>query len=416
MAKKPPNATHIGLLSLRLGASLLSSKKNLANDLHAVSETCRTIRNAYVWAWMRWREDHPEWEPTGKSDLWPKEEATAIYHRLAGEHPEIGTVVVNECLQKELKALGQKVPYNHEGKARYVWQALLLHERNPQNARPGIIPLHYNSIRLCYAGDMFGPQTGAVASRLKRFGSSSAVVALSLYSQTRKSGRLPSVFCRIETRQMSKGRRKILRLIAQGEWPVKGSLLVYKEKHKAWFLQLTYGQPQKPLGLNPESVATFSLAPKEAEQPFLVTLGEDKPTWKLGFRVLEREYASLERRRLALRTKYKVAGHGRKGHGRRRLEYPLRKITHRLHDLMERFTDMLIADLLKFCVGFDAGTIDYREPSLGARLHTWFAKRKIPYDWTNLLAKLKQKCFLMDIDLRVNGVRVTKKEAAVVSA
>lgn len=400
-AEKKVATTTVGLIELRLGCSLTTTTKRLVTDLNAISESVRCIRNAYVWYWLRWREDHPDFQPD-KGELMSSEATKAIYRRLCDENPAVASSIVACCMSRELKALNSAMPYNHTGKARKRWQALLLHEANPPSCKAGIIPLHNRTIRLCYAGDMFGSVRGPVASKLEAFGQSSFVVALQLFSRT--SGRPLNNFVRAEVRQLPAGKRKVLRFIARGdEWKVRDSLLVFKEKEQKWFLQLTYKRPYDDLGLNSEKIATLQLADKDAEQPFVITLGEGEPTWNLGFRILEREYNNLNLRRRHLRTKYRVAGSGRRGHGRERVEYRLRKVTHKAHDLMERFTDCLVADAMKFCVRNDAGTIDYREPALQARTRTWFAKRRIQYDWTTLLAKLKQKCTLHKIALLVNG-------------
>jgi len=236
---------------------------------------------------------------------------------------------------------------------------------------------------------------------LAEFGKSSAVIALQLFS--RPSGRSLNAFCRIETRQLPAGKRKILRRLARGEWEIRDSVLTYKEKQQAWFFQLTCKQPFESLGLDRERVAVLKLADKEQDQPFILTMGDDAPTWHLGFRVLEREYGNINMRRRNLRGKYRVAGSGRKGHGRRRIEYRIRSITHQAHDLMERFTDHVVADVMKFCVRHDCGTVDYSEPALMTRAKSWFAARNIPYDWTRLLSQLNQKCTRHQIVLLVNG-------------
>lgn len=354
---------------------------------------------------MRWREDNPDWKPE-KGELMSSEASKSIYLHLCDENPAVAAMVVSCCMNRELKALNVKMPYNHKGKARKRWQALLAHEVSPQTAHPGIVPIHNRTIRLCYVGRMNGPTKGPVGLTLAKFGKSSAVIAFQVFSKS--SGRPANVFCRIETRQLPAGKRKILQRIARGEWGIRDSMLVYKEKQQAWFFQLAYKQPMESLGIDRERVAVLKLADKEADQPFILTLGENEPTWNLGFRILPREYQRIQDHRFRLRGRYKVAGSGRRGHGRARIEYRLRNITHQAHDLMERFTDHVVADVLKFCQRHDCGTIDYHEPALAARARTWFGSRNIPYDWTNLQAKLAQKCTRWKIRLRVNGEEKTE--------
>lgn len=368
--------------------------------MHHISESVRCIRNSYIRQWIRWREDNADWEPE-KGELLSSDAAKAIYRNLCDTYPSVATSIVACCMTRELKALSAKVPKNHAGRAKRQWQAILWNEVNPRNARPGIIPLHNQTIRICYDGDMTGPQRGPLGSQLAEFGSSSAVIALQLFSHA--SGKPTNDFCRLEARQLPAGKRKILRRLARGEWQARDSMLVFKEKEQAWFFQLAYKQPIESLGLDPSRVAMLRLEDKAGEQPFILTLGDDAPTWHLGFRILEREYNNIEGHRKNLRRKYRVAGSGRKGHGRARIEYRIRKVTHKGHDLMERFTDHVIADVLKFCIRHDCGTVDYEEPSLAARRRTWFAQRHIPYDWTNLLSKLSQKCTRHQLQLLVNG-------------
>lgn len=45
---KEPKATTVGLLEIRLGASLTGTTRRLIQDLQQISESCRRIRNTYV--------------------------------------------------------------------------------------------------------------------------------------------------------------------------------------------------------------------------------------------------------------------------------------------------------------------------------------------------------------------------------
>lgn len=415
-AKAPAKEGLVGLLKLKLGSCCTMPSARLQADLHDMALACRTVRNRAARWWQRWREDHPNFDGPG---LLPSEAAKERYAAMCLEARSLATVTVASCVKGVDEHLTARMPRNHDGEARYRWQAVLWGEVNLDTSRTLEIPLHNRLVRLCYTGRMCTPATGTVGSQVARFGESSCVLGFQLFSlESGRRERNPIV--RLEVGQLSAGNRRVLAQIARGEWPHRDSKLKFREGRRQgegdWFLHLVYRQPRIDLGLDKARIATLEALPPTAERPFRIGMPGERP-WELGFPGLAREHERLERRRASLRRRYREGGSGGYGHGRGRVEAGIAPHSRALQDLRERCVKLVVADVLKFCRTRDCGSLVYVEPSLPIRGQSWFSGRDVCFDWTAFLTRLEHKCQLHGVDVVVQpGAVATLVQSAAAQA
>lgn len=402
--KAEPKTGLVGVLKLKVGACLTGPTRRLLEDLHATAADCRRVRNRAGRWWQRWREDHPEHEGPL---LLTKDAAKERYDAMLLEAPNLATTILSSLCREVDKRLTARVPRDHLGEARYRWQAVLTGEVNLDTYHAEVVPLHDRIVRICYHGLMTGPTKGPVGSVLFRLGSSSCVLAFNLFS--RKAGRrITNPVVRLGVRQMTPGQRRLVERIASGQWQHLASKLVFRAGHRRgegdWYLHLVYRQPRQDMQLDPVRVAVLQPVGPEAPRPFTISTDGQKP-WTLGFPGLLREYERLHLRRQSLRNRYREAWSARRGHGRERIEAGIRPFSRAVHDLANRALKLIVADVLRYARRNDCGTLIYREPAVSWRGGSWFAGHDVPFDWTQFLARLEQKCSLHGIALEVEETR-----------
>jgi uncharacterized protein YwbE len=326
-----------------------------------------------------------------------------MYHRGCEIASNVGCSIIAQLRSEVIDRLKTRLPYNHPGEAEYRWEGILKYECARDCYRGISIPAPNSITVVGYDGMLSRDLSKNVSERLHKLAKSNAIVRLQLFSRASGRENLDHVFW-IETRQLPRGKKTILRRIASGEWKLCDSKVVYKRD--GWYYQLTYKQPQKSLNLNRSNVAMLLMNPGDSSHPFSLKLKRSDGrmiVWQLGdANMLQAEYKRLELRRAAIQARYKTASSGRKGHGRQRAYKSQKPLTRKLNDLQEVFTNYVVASIVKFCARHDCGTIVYREPSIFLRDFSWFNKKgKVTYNWTSLLNKLKHKTWLNGIDLTV---------------
>lgn len=323
--------------------------------------------------------------------------------------PRIASGIVAQLSCEIKNRLLTALPYTHKretgGNCKERWEAILKYEVAADTFRSIHIPCPSAITVLSYEGHLSFNVTKGIEAEMKKMGGSSCVVRFSLFSNDSGRKEKSHVF-RLEARQLPRGKRNILKKVASQEWKMADSKLVFKRN--AWYFQLTYRQPQKELNLNKENVATIVVAPAKNKQPFQISTtvttdaGPRNIKWDLGHSVvLTADVDRLLMRRKVIQNRYSTAGTGRKGHGKERAFRAMKPITRRSNDVIDLFTNNLVAQIIKFCLRYNCGTVVYREPGLTMRTYSWFEEHKIPYNWTKLLNKITHKCFLNGIELHV---------------
>lgn len=389
-------------------------------------------------AWLRWREDNPGWQAppalddegkpksrrNGQAILicpayplkmphpeHPEKEisfATWLYHVGRKVAPELASCLVSTMSREVVARLAASMPYNHTGKAKQRWEAILNNEVNLESYRSLTIPVPNNSAGLFYCGAASNEDmSGKVKSRFERHGMSGCVAGFPLHSG--KSREWPVQVVSLLVRQLSAGHRSLIRRVVSGAWKFSDSELVFVEG-RGWQFHLTYSQPDDSIPkVEGDRVATL-VCEKEGDYPFTVTRqpwpeeiarGSKPVSWRIGHGpMFIREFSRLNARRRHMRTDYGTSGHGRKGHGRQRNERDIRETTRQVQNLVNRMTDISAAEIGKFCEKHGCSVLEWSEPSVKSRASLWFGVNKVQWDWTLFIAKLSHQCRKRGITLR----------------
>lgn len=404
-----------GVLKLKLGASRVGPTKRLAADLHAVALLCNVARNAMVRAWLRWREDHPDFQDavwparvtkdgndpgefTRQEDgSWARADGKAgqsfrnvLYHAARKVAPTLSPALISSIAGEVESHLKGKMPYNHTGKSRKRWQAILTYEAGVTTFRNLAVPVPNNNAALCYTGLTTRAMPRAVAERLHRYGDSGCTLAFPLFSDT-AGRRWKAAVASVLVSRLPDGLKHILRRVCLGAWRFADSELVFDGK--AWYFHLTYGQPDDAVPeTNKGVVATLAVVDDgEADSPFAVSAGDK--SWKVGHgRLLVHQFRRLEQRRRAMRTDYGTAGGGRRGHGRARNERDIRPVTRMVGNVTRGTAKAAAAEVVRFCQRYGCGTVAWELPALARRDRLWFKKNDVQWDWTFFDSVLRNQC------------------------
>lgn len=389
MIDKPESLTAV--LKIKLGKCLTGPTKRMAADLHAATQLFNAARNRMVRYWERYCEDHPEVIQLGKrpGDVLlklPQGFSTQLYHAGRETSPKLNSIIVAQASNTILAAhILKRTPWNHQGQARRMWQAILGNEA----ARP--------CFREC------GLAAPNKTTRLD-YDDHHATLTFALWSK--QAGRKQTqASCRIAIGRMPRGLKNIIRRVCLGEngWKLCDSEIVWKEGRRrgrgTWFFHMAYQRPPLAEQLRPDNVATLQSMDGTASHPFEV-FKDLEFAWRLGdVNVLQAKYQQLETRRLVMRNRYRDAGSGRKGHGRKRIEAAIRPVSRQSRDLMERFAKNVVAQAVKYCRRHDCGALVFDRPRTRQKACGWFAAKEIPFDWTRFEAQLKHRCHLFGIRL-----------------
>lgn len=386
----------IGILEVKLGRPLEMPQRRFDLLLQACRRACCQVRNAGITHWVLWREQHPDWKPGDpyegpkrlikRGPAKPAKEGAApprdppfapreflsreLYQFCTRRVPMLSTTVASSCVQEVSARLRSATPYNHDGAARYVWQAILSSEVSVPSWRMGRIPLPRSGLELTYTDDR-------------------CEMRMPLLSK--KSGyRVIRPGVRLHCGDLSAGNRLVLRKLATGELRLADSQLI--EKKGKWFAQLVYDVPTRSCGASPRDTLTIGPAQQDDNRPFVATWntadgGEKR--WYLGDgKPLVADYRRVVARRRALRARYS-AGCG-SGHGRKRWYRTIKPLSRYVTDMQGRFIKQLVSDIVKLAIRERCGKIVYRDPTQPVKDNSWFTTRDrdVPMNWCGLAERL----------------------------
>mgnify|MGYP001254059800 CR=1 FL=1 len=390
------------VMKLKLGAVRGMSRRKLSAQLLRVARDVNRSKNAMQLYWLQRRQAHPEWAPeqsrdkkgqlkfdeNGKPEMEPQHASQQLGKEMYREgrriSPHINTSVLSLAHKALLGRLADRVPYDHDGDADYVWEAILAFERSMACYRSRTVPVPNNSATLLYCGQSAKKLSPGVLKRTRDFAGSSAVVRFPLWS--RLSGyKTLDVVARIHCRDLGNGNRRLLRKVISGELKFCDSSLVYKDGE--WFFHLSYEVPIVDHHLDQERVATVYLG---ASGKLMIDFAGERCEQLGHYAMLESEYRRLVIRRKSQRYRSRY-GSGR-GHGKGRFYLRLRPYAHRWSDMQGHFRNQMLSRLISQCRFHNCGTVRYREPGLGLRNLSWFAKTGVPICWTTLLNTMTFMC------------------------
>jgi hypothetical protein len=345
--------------------------------------------------WLIWHRMHPTWAPGDPYDPPPLKIKRApkpasptakppkdplfgpreflsreLYDVATKAAPSLNSSLASACVQDVLSRLKSNVPYNHDGEARWVWQAILWQEISVPTWRGGRIPVLRSTTKVYYGED-------------------ACWVKFSLLS--RQSGyRTRSLQVRLHAAALTAGNRRLLRKLVSGELRLADSQLY--EKKGEWYFQACYTLPDVA-ACESERVLTLAPGKPESDYPFRMcwtdtdgklrdwTAGKAKP--------LIAEYFRVEARRRALRWRYQ-GGVG-SGHGRKRWAKTIKPMQQSVRELSTRWQKQFVSDVIKHAIKEGCGAILYREPTMPLREISYFAAVKVPFDWCALCGRLRFK-------------------------
>lgn len=385
-----------GILEVKIGRPYGMPERRLHILLSQTRKRCCQARNAAITHWLVWRRQNPEWEPGSKYEAPPpkikqkkkpddskkpsKDPPYApreflsreLYDVASNAAPWLNTSVASSCVQEVNARLRANTPYNHEGDARFVWQAILASEVSLPTWRNGRIPMPRAVFRLSYTDDQCKVQVPLLS---------------------KKSGyRVLSPTVSLLASDLKAGNRRLLQRMACGDLRVADSQIT--ERKGKWYVQLCYQIPAEASGLSSANVLTVTPSMPDYPRPFVCRwlvdddreitrgIGDGKP--------LVADYRRVQSRRRALRDRYKD-GCG-SGHGRKRWYRTIQPMSRYVIDMTSRFTKQTIADIVKLAIRERCGAVMYREPTMPVRDNAWFAKMDVPFDWTQFETRLSFSC------------------------
>jgi len=382
-----------GILEVKLGSPYAMPTRRLHILLDRTRRDCCRARNAAITHWLLWRRQHPDWQPgdhyepparkikrqpkaTAKP---PKDPAFAprellsrgLYAVATAAAPTLNTSVASSCCQEVVSRLKANTPYNHDGDARYIWQAILAAEVSLPTWRAGRIPLPRSVSRLVYTDD-------------------EAKIRMPLLSK-RSGYKMLSPWVRVHAADLSRGNRRVLRRLADGDLRLADSQVV--ERKGKWYAQLCYDMPCRAVDLPEDRVLILRPSLPDERRPFVVTwpVDDGAVNWGVGNgRPLVAEYRRVAARRRALRHRYSD-GCG-SGHGKVRWYRTIKPLSRYVRDMCNRFAKQTIADIVALAIREQCGSVLYREPTMPVRAHCWFAAEDVPMDWTSFESRLAFRC------------------------
>jgi len=394
-----------GILEVKIGSALQMPDRRFLLLLEQARRDCCIARNAAMTHWFIWRRQNPEWEPGGAYDApklkikrkpkpepekkTPKDPPFApreflsreLYGIAVAAAGNLNTSVASSCVQEVTSRLKANTPYNHDGEARWAWQAILSSEVSLPTWRGGRIPMPRSVAKLIYTDDV-------------------CTIRFPLLSK--KSGyklKLLSPVVRLDAADLKRGNRRILRRLASGDLRMADSQIV--ERKGKWYVQFCYDVPVCAVDLPTSRVLTILPSLPDDRRPFtcrwIVEEDQREIYWGLGNgRPLVAEYRRVAARRRALRNRYKD-GCG-SGHGKKRWYKTIRPMSRYVIDMCSRFTKQTVADIISLAIRERCGSILYREPTMPVRDNSWFAAPDVPFDWTNFETRLAFKCEVAGIE------------------
>jgi len=383
-----------GILEVKLGRPLQMPQRRFVKLLEQAIRDCCKVRNAAITDWLMFRRQHPDWKPgdpykppprriarakkatSGTSNdppTGPREYMSrALYQLGTTVAPNLAGIVVSACVQEVNAKLRSKMPYDHDGVARYVWDAILKSEISLPTWRGGRIPCLRSGLRITYTDDRCEARF-PLLSKLSGYKRISPVV-------------------RLDAADLKAGNRRILKAMASGEKRIGDSQIV--ERNGKWFLQLCYDVPVSAAGVDGERVLTLVPAGLDDKWPFtLLWLNEagEQKKWGIGnAKPLIAEYRRVQARRRAIRYRYRDGAGS--GHGKGRFYRNIKPMSRAVKDMCSRFVKLTISDIVSFAIRVNCGSLLYREPTMPLRGHGWFAMHDMPFEWANFEARLGFVC------------------------
>ena len=417
----------MGVIALKLGRPFGMTEHRLLKHLRLIQGEYGMGRNAACSHWYHWRTHiRPDWQvgaaytpipskqkrkpkPVDPDKPVKKESPIApdlflsreMYAAAAKVMPHAAGKIRSAASQSVQDRLRTKTPWNHPGKGRFVWQAILRHETAiPSWGMNREIPLPRQDMLFGYDGKAVAQITGGGRPILStargreadvlRAAQHGCVVGFPLLADG-CGYTVTSPIVRLEMSELSEGEKAILRKMAAGTLRISDSQLVEDKKDK-WFLHLCYDRIPKASNLPRNRIMTIQPSLPGDMMPFLASWTSEetgeKAKWFLGkAQPYIAGYQRLVSRRRTIQQGYKT-GTGR-GKGRRRFHKAVSVLARQIPAIQVTFRKLTVADIIKKAIRERCGKIIYREPDMYIRERSWFTVPDVPFAWTDFESRLR---------------------------
>lgn len=387
-----------------------------------LKELCEQVQEATNYFWSEWfcwhrtngseakiREWQAEWikyknkerdKPKLDVVAMPKELSNLIYHGVSRGWPELQIRVVVLMLNR----LSSGVASLKASRGSFAgWHAILLHRQAiPSFTKP--LPLLFDKDNT----KMFLPASDDDSHRIE--------LKLAREEVAGKTTKASVVFdCLIwdRGRQMA-GRRQTLKLITRGEYPLKGSHLVF-DRGKC-FAQLTYEIPEVPKS---EATGTALITPGRRHPMLMKLPNRNGAKWIGGDgRVVTEVRRQLLCQRLGRKSAYRQCPTSNsRGHGRTRGIEKVTKLSRRWRDFVTTYSRNMAAAIVAECQRRDIGTVILGRPKKDSRYlsNTGVDDRRdsTSWDWFGLERRIADKCSSAGITFISRGEKARTVEGGV---
>lgn len=405
------------ILSIKLGSCVGMPKSRLHKLLQAAAEDANRARNAALRHWIRWREDHPDYQPEpkrkkdgsivtdaeGKPRLgtdWISNDCTNGMYRAAMQQSRlVNGTICSACTQQVRAKLGARMPYNYQGDHKKFHQAVAAFDVTAPTWRGCSLPVANSTARIAYCGQVnkSGPSE-KMEQFLKERSASTCLLYWPLLSKTSGYYR-KALLIHLEVGDLSVGHRRWLQRLIRGELKMSDSLIT--EKDGKWYLRLVLKIPRE--AIESDVAVEFGPGKPTDREPFVLTF-PDGGSRRMGFgRQFAREVAASIARRKALGVRYSKGANS--GRGRGGFYRATRPVTRRINDLAATIRKKMAADIVSAALRNQAGLIIYHEPDLFLRKKTWYAERGLNWAWDAFAAQLQHAADRAGLRLEVRPLK-----------
>lgn len=415
-SKKPLQA----VIKLKLGACINMPSKRASLLMQQIGLNCDRARNVALRFWERWREDNPNWVPQQRrtrrgepktnqdgtpvmeSPAYSQDTGNAMYHAArnagGGAARSVNTGIISVCSAEICDWLKTKMPYNHDGDAKFRWEAILKDEINRPTFRSRAIPLPAQQYKFEKTNDHCTLQCTLLS---KEAGYSNRTLTF-----------------RLEVSGLPAGKRRWLQRAADGEVKLRDSELKYDRG--SWYCLLVCDAKHTADAPDPTKKAVLKPLAGKSKNPWELRFDTDDAIYLGDGAAVKAEFRRRLARIRSLGSKYRYSGGGGtgtgpspgsgRGHGKSRYFAKVKPLTRGRTDFATRMRNQVIADIVKACVRNNCGTLEYREPSLHLRDSLWYNENGIDFDWTSFLGHLRFVAARHNILMDDRAKRVTRKE------
>ncbi len=362
---------------------------------HTVNQSADKIRK-FLDRYAKWkvgekgkRGDKPKLD----FDCWPKQLAPVIGKTMNSAAPGINARTKTLVINTEQKSFQTKKA--SRGMLRSWTAVLLCHESMPSFTNPQPIPFDRANSGLYRDGKDW-----------KFF------MRLDKLESTTKNGKPKSdshrdVFT-VHTRRFDKSSRAILGGIDDGTIKFCGSALTFNARDRCWYVLLSYQREKRTVvGLDPTKTAFLKpgmkspwLFRRDGRRTRIAATGDDVAYVR----------RCVMSQRAGRKHNYRFSTSHRKGHGDKRANMPLWKLTQRWNEFTKRHNHESARRAVEWCVESGIGTLVYLKPSekrcRSARLATAGKSERqresSSWDWFQFARYLQEKCDDRGVTLVIN--------------